>query len=110
MSEIRVITEDLPDYKFPYSSLSPGSIAGYTVVQAREEGQWQPRWCVVDMDGSVIAILEADSFEGLSAQAVTDAAYNFILGEHGLSEEDTGLKPLVEEIDHSDESYSYQVF
>lgn len=105
MSELRVVTEDLPDYRFPYSSLSPGSVGGYTLVQARANNKWQPRWCIVDMDGLILAVVEADSFDGLSVEKVTLKAYEYIQSLHGLGEEETGIPAQVAEI--VDESGAY---
>jgi hypothetical protein len=108
--EIRVITENLPSYKFPYASILPSMIFGYTLIQARGEDRvWEPRWCLVDMEGTALAIFEADSFDNLDADAVAQAASEFIMDMHELSEDETGNAVSVEHIHGDNESQSFEI-
>jgi hypothetical protein len=108
MTEIRVITENLPGYKFPYSNVIPDSVIGYTLVQAKSDGVWEPRWCLVDMDGNPIAIFEADSFDDMSAGIVAQKAADFVMDMHELGFEETGNETTVALSRHDNESFSFE--
>lgn len=108
MNKIRIITEDLPGYKFPY--VSNDTQIGYSLIQARGDDDWEPRWCLIDMIGTVLAIIEADSFDGLTPEDVSREAANFIMELHGLGEEDVGARTDVRASRQNGiDSYSYNI-
>ncbi len=109
--ELRVITTDLPGYKFPYAPVNTDIAFGYTLVQARSEDGvvWAPRWCLIDTDGTPLAIFEADSFEGLDSDSLAQKASEFLMDLHELGEEETGVKTEVLNINNDNESHSYKV-
>jgi hypothetical protein len=106
MGEIRSIEENLPDYNFPNNSVDPEQVMGYSLVQSRTDGVWEPRWCLIDSDGNPLVIFEADSFEDLSPVIVAQKAAEFVMELHQLSEEETGHR-IQADFKHGNGSESY---
>ena len=110
---IRILTDDLPSYKFPYtiSNGSAESAFGYTLVQSydKKKDDWIPCWCLIDSDGTPLAIIEADYFDEISPETLAQKASEFVMEMHGLGEEDTGKPVEVSKKHADDESYQFEI-
>jgi hypothetical protein len=87
MNNIRIETDNLPTYMFPVHPMdTDGGINpfAFTLVQAKEDNQWVPRWLIVDADGISLGRLEADSFDDLDPAIVAKLAADFVLELHGI--------------------------
>jgi len=91
MGNIRIETDNLPDYTFPVRPMDTSggfNPFAFTLVQGRGEGEdeWLPLWLVVDSDGTAIGRMVADDFEDLDPEILTRAALDFIFKLHGVED------------------------